>query len=274
MCPFVPTLGLEYAIELELETYDQVLLDNNYLNLDAIFLPNILLSQAQDDSNDHVKLKQRKSSLSTSSADHQFGAAMTTTTTTMKRKINHNASERDRRKKINVLYSSLRDLLPANDQIRRLSIPATVARVLKYIPELQEEVKDLTHRKEELLSEISVLQGNNTRENIHEEKPKMDKIKEKSTSFSVSMNNLSDKEMVIQISTLFERVSLSEVLILLEKNGNVIIDVSSFQSFGGRFFYNIHLWLEENYVVNYDKLNEELLSLFQKQKQKLSTPCR
>ncbi|XP_021744688.1 transcription factor bHLH101-like [Chenopodium quinoa] len=269
MCPFVPTLGLEYPIELE--TYDQVLLDNNYLNLDSIFLPNILLSQAQDDSNNNlVKIKQRKSPLSTSLADHQFGAAVTTTTT-MKRKINHNASERDRRKKINVLYSSLRDLLPPTDQIRRLSIPATVARVLKYIPELQEEVKGLTHRKEELLSVISVLQGNNTRKNIYEEKPKMDKIKEKSTSFSVSMNNLSDKEMVIQISTLFEMVSLSEVLILLEKNGNIIIDVSSFQSFGGRFFYNIHLWLEENYVVNYDKLNEELLSLFQKQK--LYTPC-
>uniref|UniRef100_A0A803MJ83 BHLH domain-containing protein n=1 Tax=Chenopodium quinoa TaxID=63459 RepID=A0A803MJ83_CHEQI len=115
MCPFVPTLGLEYPIELE--TYDQVLLDNNYLNLDSIFLPNILLSQAQDDSNNNlVKIKQRKSPLSTSLADHQFGAAVTTTTT-MKRKINHNASERDRRKKINVLYSSLRDLLPPTDQI-------------------------------------------------------------------------------------------------------------------------------------------------------------
>lgn len=34
----------------------------------------------------------------------------------MVKKLNHNASERDRRKKINSLYSSLRSLLPAADQ--------------------------------------------------------------------------------------------------------------------------------------------------------------
>ena len=33
----------------------------------------------------------------------------------MAKKLNHNASERDRRKKINSLYSSLRSLLPASD---------------------------------------------------------------------------------------------------------------------------------------------------------------
>lgn len=32
------------------------------------------------------------------------------------KKINHNASERDRRRKINSLFSSLRSLLPASDQ--------------------------------------------------------------------------------------------------------------------------------------------------------------
>lgn len=32
------------------------------------------------------------------------------------KKINHNANERDRRKKMNSLYSSLRTLLPASDQ--------------------------------------------------------------------------------------------------------------------------------------------------------------
>ena len=37
------------------------------------------------------------------------------------KKLNHNASERDRRKKINSLYSSLRSLLPATDQRVRFS---------------------------------------------------------------------------------------------------------------------------------------------------------
>ena len=46
----------------------------------------------------------------------------------MIKKLDHNASERDRRKKINTLYSSLRSLLPASDQsVRVLFI------VLKYI---------------------------------------------------------------------------------------------------------------------------------------------
>lgn len=35
---------------------------------------------------------------------------------TMVKKLNHNASERDRRKKINSLYSTLRSLLPSADQ--------------------------------------------------------------------------------------------------------------------------------------------------------------
>lgn len=36
--------------------------------------------------------------------------------TVLEKKLNHNASERDRRRKLNVLYSSLRDLLPPSDQ--------------------------------------------------------------------------------------------------------------------------------------------------------------
>ncbi|XP_021835343.2 transcription factor ORG2-like [Spinacia oleracea] len=262
MCPFVPTLAFDYPIELGI---DNEAIDN-YLNLDAIFLHNYLLSQAEDDNNDHVnlKLKQSKSPQSTSSAD-QFGAAITTITAA--RKTNHNASERDRRKKINVLYSSLRDLLPATDQMRRLSIPATVARVLKYIPELEQEVKDLTHMKEKLLSEMTVLQGN-AGEIIQEEKPKIDTTKENLSTFSISVNKLSDKDMVIQIST-FERISICEVLLLLEEDGYLLVDVTSFQSFGGWTFYNIHLSMEGMNVINYEKLNEELLSLIQKPKLKL-----
>lgn len=40
------------------------------------------------------------------------------------KKLNHNASERDRRRKINGLYSSLRSLLPATDQTVSTSIAA------------------------------------------------------------------------------------------------------------------------------------------------------
>ena len=40
----------------------------------------------------------------------------------MHKKLNHNASERDRRKKVNDLYSSLRSLLPGTD--RTVLIPS------------------------------------------------------------------------------------------------------------------------------------------------------
>ncbi|XP_019162255.1 PREDICTED: transcription factor bHLH101-like isoform X2 [Ipomoea nil] len=70
------------------------------------------------------------------------------------KKLSHNASERDRRKRINALYSSLRSLLPDSDQARKLSIPATVSRVVKYIPELQKQVERLQQKKEELGSRI------------------------------------------------------------------------------------------------------------------------
>ncbi|XP_074352730.1 transcription factor ORG3-like [Apium graveolens] len=64
------------------------------------------------------------------------------------KKLNHNASERDRRKKINNLYSSLFSLLSDSNRMKKLSIPAIVARVVKYIPELQKEAETLVQKKE------------------------------------------------------------------------------------------------------------------------------
>ncbi|KAG2258187.1 hypothetical protein Bca52824_077481 [Brassica carinata] len=66
-------------------------------------------------------------------------------------KHNRNANERDRRKKINSLFSSLRSSLPTLDQSRKLSISGTNSRSLKYIPEVNEQAKKLLQNKEELL---------------------------------------------------------------------------------------------------------------------------
>ena len=114
--------------------------------------------------------------------------------------------------------------------------------MLKYIPELQKEVKDLAQKKEELLLSESSFSQRNSVELIKEKSGKIrSNIEEKSSSkYSVSVNKMSDKEMVIQISTL-ERISLSEVLMQVEKGGYLILHVSSFQSFTGRAFHTIHL---------------------------------
>uniref|UniRef100_A0A803QPJ0 BHLH domain-containing protein n=1 Tax=Cannabis sativa TaxID=3483 RepID=A0A803QPJ0_CANSA len=108
--------------------------------------------------------------------DHLGSTTPSTTTIdsdpSMVKKLNHNASERDRRKKINDLYSSLRALLPLSDQTKKMSIPATVSRVLKYVPLLQEEVEGLVRKRDELLSRIqSKQQGNYTKNSI--EKPSL-----------------------------------------------------------------------------------------------------
>ncbi|XP_021835244.1 transcription factor ORG2-like [Spinacia oleracea] len=251
-----PTLGWEYPLELGIDQ------DFGNFDFDSIYVANFTSSQAQGNQeiNDHVK--QSESPQGTSSTD-QFDD-----NPVLAKKISHNASERDRRKKINNMYSSLRALLPATDKRKKLSIPMTVGRVLEYIPELQKEVEKLTHKKEVFLSKMSALQGN-AGEFIQEQRQNKSITKD-TTSCSISTNKLGDKEMVIQVST-FERISISEVLLLLEKNGYLVIDVSSFQSFGGRTFYNIHLWTEGtqgSYNVNFEKLNEVLLSSLQEQKQK------
>ncbi|KAL0866355.1 hypothetical protein Bca101_045473 [Brassica carinata] len=73
----------------------------------------------------------------------------------MIKKLSHNANERNRRKKMNSLFSTLRSCLPASDQLKKLSISQTVLRTVKYIPDLQEHLKKLTQKKEDLLVRTS-----------------------------------------------------------------------------------------------------------------------
>ncbi|XP_021741134.1 transcription factor bHLH101-like [Chenopodium quinoa] len=252
LCP--TNLGWDYPLELETKQP----FDN--FDLDSIFLANVSSSQTPDYEDNQMSSDQAKRSESpqgTSSTD-QFN-----NNPSISKKLNHNASERDRRKKINNMYSSLRSLLPTNDQRKKLSIPATVERVLEYIPQLQTEVEDLIHKKENLLSKTSILQGN-ARKTLQEENPNKCIIKNTTSSCSISSNKLGDKELVIQISV-FERISISEVLLVLEENGYLVLDVSSFQSFGGTTFYNIHLWIQGNCNINFEKLNEALMFQLQKQ---------
>ncbi|KAL2895877.1 Transcription factor ORG2 [Bienertia sinuspersici] len=248
MSPFCPTtLGWDYPIDLGTnnQVFDNLDFDSMFFaNIDS--LPNQIL---QEFNNDDVKQRSESPQGTSSTDNHQYDND-NNSNPVLAKKLNHNASERDRRKKINNMYSSLR----------------TVARVLEYIPELQKEVEDLIHKKQVFVSKISALQGNAGGLFIQEDiKPKSCLTKE-TTSCSISANKLGDNEMVIQIST-FERISLAEVLLLLEKNGFLVIDVSSFQSFGGTTFYNLHLWMEGRYNVDYEKLNDMLMSLLQKQKQ-------
>ncbi|GLJ12387.1 hypothetical protein SUGI_0189910 [Cryptomeria japonica] len=68
------------------------------------------------------------------------------------KKVCHNANERQRRKKLNALYATLRSLLPRSNKKKNLSIPAVVCGVLEYIPWLQKRIEILALKRDELLA--------------------------------------------------------------------------------------------------------------------------
>ncbi|XVF47391.1 hypothetical protein PTKIN_Ptkin03bG0105200 [Pterospermum kingtungense] len=173
------------------------------------------------------------------------------------KKLNHNASERDRRKKVNSLYSSLRSLLSVADQMKKLSFPATVSHALKYIPELQQQVERLVQKKEEILLRISQQGG------IKEEPRKSRFGRSLSSTSVVSINRLSDGEVSIQMSIpqKVHKTQLSEMLNLLEQEGFLVQDTTFFESFGGMLFYNIHLQVETGYKLESEALSEKLWAL-------------
>ncbi|XP_071723648.1 transcription factor ORG2-like [Rutidosis leptorrhynchoides] len=179
------------------------------------------------------------------------------------KKVNHNAQERDRRKKINSLYSSLRSLLPPENQLKKLSIPGTVSQILKYIPELQQEVDRLNQKKEELLSKIS---KQDDFINAHEDrKRKNNKIVANST---ISANRLSESEVLVKISTFKTNPTpLSKMLLALEEDGLMFVNSSSFDSFGERLFHHLHFQVEKGYKLDCDVLDEKL---FCEKRQRLS----
>ncbi|KAL7097761.1 hypothetical protein ACP275_10G162900 [Erythranthe tilingii] len=171
------------------------------------------------------------------------------------KKLNHNASERNRRKKINNLYSSLRSLLPNEDRSRKLSIPATVSRVVKYIPEIQKEVERLTHKKEMLTSKITSsasssigLKKQNRSNNIN--------------SSAVTATQIGEREIVFQISKAdYQKRALliSEAVTTFEEQGFLLTNATSFQSFDGRIFFNLHIQAQGSHqVMNAEILKEEL----------------
>jgi len=117
-----------------------------------------------------------------------------------------------------------------------LSIPATISRVLKYIPEIQKHVEGLIKRKEEILLRLSP--------QVNEaiiSKESQQKKHSYNSGFVVSSSRLNDSEVAIQISCYtFHKFPLSEILLCLENDGLLLLNVSSYQTFGGRVFYNLH----------------------------------
>ncbi|XP_010543164.1 PREDICTED: transcription factor ORG3-like isoform X2 [Tarenaya hassleriana] len=193
---------------------------------------------------------------------------------TAAKKLGHNASERDRRKKINALFSSLRSLLPSSDH-SKLSLPATVSHALNYIGELQEQIKKLIQKKEELLLGLSrqtdIITSHKGRDDDDDDDHGHDHdtpVKAMNVGFAsiVSATRLGETELMVQISSpKTVKCSFSNVLTGLEEDGFVLIDASSSLSRGDRLFYTLHFQAEvgDNYKLNVQDLSDKLLSLYE-----------
>ncbi|KAK9056438.1 hypothetical protein SSX86_023799 [Deinandra increscens subsp. villosa] len=184
----------------------------------------------------------------------------------VERKLNHNASERDRRKKVNELYAFLGSLLPASsDQKKRVSIPGTVSRALKYIPELQKEVEILKRKKEKL----STSMGNKREEHLGIKKQSDEDSKTETKSLVISsVNTLGDEEIVIQLISLTDHthknkeiIALPKVLEYLEQKEDdlVLINTMAFQCLGEeKLLTTLHLQVEGDKKVDAEKLKATL----------------
>ncbi|WOL06714.1 transcription factor bHLH101 [Canna indica] len=158
------------------------------------------------------------------------------------KKLSHNAYERDRRKKLNDLYSSLRSVLPDSDHSKRkVSIPVTISRVLKYIPELQGRVERLVRRKEEIMSELP------------SSRP------EEQSHCVASATCLSNREVMVQLclSNQDAMVSLSKALKILEGEGLHLMNASTCTTEDGRCFTSLHLQARE--VFKKDNFSQHLI---------------
>ncbi|CAH8392143.1 unnamed protein product [Eruca vesicaria subsp. sativa] len=178
----------------------------------------------------------------------------------MIKKLCHNANERNRRKKINSLFSTLRSCLPASDQLKKLSIPQTVLRTVKYIPELQEQVKKLTQKKEDLLERVSG--QTDTKRCVIKPQPQA----VSSYVSTVFATKHGDNEVMVQISSSkIHKFSIYNVLSGLEEDGFVVVDVSSSSSRGERLFYTLHLQVGKtnNYKLICEEISQKILNLYE-----------
>ncbi|KAK4725421.1 hypothetical protein R3W88_028200 [Solanum pinnatisectum] len=185
----------------------------------------------------------------------------------MEKKLNHNASERNRRKKMNFLYTTLRSLLPPTNkhQKKKLSFPATVSYVQEYIPELKKEIERLSKTKDLLLSKksnYSLLQIDDNKRKLI-----MGGTSSNSSTTSICATQLSNGQVLVQISTTQENdFTISQVSASLEEDGLILLNASSFKSFGDKVFHSLHFQMQGPIEMDIQILKMKLLVMCEKRK--------
>nr|XP_043610259.1 transcription factor bHLH100-like [Erigeron canadensis] len=180
------------------------------------------------------------------------------------KKLDHNASERDRRKRVNNLYTFLRSLLPlSSDQKKKVSIPGIVSQALKYIPDLQKEVNTLKNKKEKLK-----LCSSST--NFMDRSAKAT-TNQKTSSVVASVSVLNDKAAVIQLIFSSHYLKKNKGIGLLstvveyleEEEGLVLLNTTTFKCPGkDRCMNTLHFQVQDDHKLETEKLKEKLSSLY------------
>ncbi|XP_057837196.1 transcription factor ORG3-like [Cryptomeria japonica] len=148
-------------------------------------------------------------------------------------KLCHNAKERQRRKRLNILYFQLCSLLPNTNRKTKLSNPAIVSQILSYIPELLSEIKKLSKQRDKMLASLEILQDSRPMVTVSAE--------------------MGSNEVVITVHSCRREILLSKLLRLVEEEE---LDVKSASMFAGgeKVWHTLHLQVRQN-----DKLNIVLM---------------
>ncbi|XP_016456084.1 transcription factor ORG2-like [Nicotiana tabacum] len=199
---------------------------------------------------------------SPSSYQQQYSKEKSFDNSLMAKKLSHNASERNRRKKMNFLYSTLRSLIPpANLKKKKLSFPATVSYVQQYIPELKKEIERLSQTKDLLLSNKagSSVQSNNINQ------------RNTTSSASISASPLCNGQVLVQISTTLTSFPISQVFQTLEEDGILLLNATSFKSSGEKIFHNLHFQMQGTVGMEIQSLKTKLLVMYEENQNRILT---
>ncbi|KAI3445634.1 hypothetical protein Pfo_002299 [Paulownia fortunei] len=155
------------------------------------------------------------------------------------KKLDHNAKERIRRMKVNASYLALRALLPDSRRSKkRWSAPAIVDRVLKYIPELENEVEALRSKKENVQSAAK-------NKKISTENPSS-----QYETLTVSFNKVNQEEAIIQICMAREDdqdgLAFTNLMQSVEDEGICIKSASTIYICERRICYHLHIQINHS----------------------------
>ncbi|KAK4487528.1 hypothetical protein RD792_005827 [Penstemon davidsonii] len=124
-------------------------------------------------------------------------AAGTSSSSFVKKKLDHNAKERIRRMKLNASYLALRALLPDSRRSKkRWSAPSIVDKVLKYIPEVENEIQELESKKQNINVQLAIAAA---AKNKNKKKINDDNDQNIDQYPTISVNEINKGQVIVQI---------------------------------------------------------------------------